>query len=338
MNQSPSTVGIVVLSWNRRERVLDCIARLERLEGVAITIIVVDNASSDGSVEAISSRFPATVLLAQRVNSGFVGGVNAGLSEAKRLGLTFAWLLNDDTTVEDDVLTNLMAFAHANPRFSIFSPVIRDNDSEKKLQFVNGAVDWRRNRLYDNLSAERFDQLLSSGSTAVLIGTALLINMKVIEKLVGFEKEFFAYWEDIDFCVRCAKEGFLSSVVLSATVFHDSPKRTMRPPHYFYYMLRNESLFWTRHAHRGARGWSRQWLAKALYFVAENRELGQIDNVQACVDGVWDGLHRTGGPRNLARPSPRWFGRWMRFHPYFQFLLLEGKFSVIVSHLKKRFK
>ena len=186
MTNASTTVGIVVLSWNRRARVLACVARLQRLTGVVPTIIVVDNASSDDSVDALRRAYPDVALLPQATNLGFVGGVNAGLREARRRGLSYAWLLNDDTHLEDDVLAKLLAFAAAHPTCSLFSPVVRDDDDRRALQFANGIVDWQRSRLHDEAPADRFDAMLAAGGTPVLIGTALLVDLRVVT-VEGFD-------------------------------------------------------------------------------------------------------------------------------------------------------
>lgn len=335
MTDASITVGIVVLSWNRRARVLACVARLRRLTGVVPTIIVVDNASSDDSVDALRRAYPDVALLPQATNLGFVGGVNAGLREARRRGLSYAWLLNDDTHLDDDVLAKLLAFAAAHPTCSLFSPVVRDDDDGRALQFANGIVDWKRSRLHDEATADRFDALVADGGTPVLIGTALLVDLRVVT-VEGFDPQFFAYWEDIDFSVRCAKAGFVSAVVPDATVLHDSPARDTRPPHYFYYMIRNEALFWTRHARRGWLGWRRVWLSKALLWLGESRDLGQEAIVQACADGIWDALRRRFGPRDATRPAPSWFVRMLASHPHLLVLLLQGRFGTILRKVRGR--
>lgn len=336
MTESPTTVGIVVLSWNRRDRVLACVARLERLTGAAITIIVVDNASSDDSVDALRRLHPKVALLPQATNLGFVGGVNAGLREARRRGLAYAWLLNDDTQMDDDVLSKLLAFAAAHPAFSLFSPVVRDDDDRRALQFANGIVDWERSRLHEELPTSRFDALVAEGGTPVLIGTALLVDLRAVTTVEGFDPEFFAYWEDIDFGVRCAKAGAISAVVPDVTVLHDSPERSDRPPHYFYYMIRNEALFWMRHARHGAFEWRRVWLYKALIWLGESRDSGHTAIVDACTDAVWDALHRRSGPRDLGRPAPRWFAGVLASHPHLFVLLLQGRFGTILRRLGGR--
>ena len=334
---APSTsVGIVVLSWNRRERLLACLSRLERLTGAAVTIVVVDNASSDGSVDAIRRDFPDVTLLPQATNLGFVGGVNAGLREARRCGMKYAWLLNDDTLVDEDVLPKLVAFAAEHPHLSVFSPVIRDDDEQRALQFANGIVDWDGSEVFGDLPEARFDALVAGGGTPVLIGTALLVDVGVIDSVEGFDPAFFAYWEDIDFCVRCAKAGFVSAVVPDATVLHDSPPLYTRPPHYFYYMIRNEAVFWSRHAKPGAAGWRRGWLARALVWLGTARDLRRDDVVRACTDAIWDALKRHVGQRDATRAAPGWFARILTSHPHLLVLLLQGKIGLIARRLAGR--
>ena len=331
-------VGVVVLSWNRRSRVLDCIARIERLDTPAIdvTIVIVDNASSDDSVDAFRAGHPDAVILPQAVNLGFVGGVNTGLAEVLRRQLDYAWLLNDDTQFEDDILAKLVDHARRSPGASVFSPVIRDDDAGRQLQFRNGLVDWHRCRLHDQMEIDRFSDLVRGGATPVLIGTALLIATPVIDAVIGFDERFFAYWEDIDFTVRAAHRGFVSQVVVEATVLHDSPDRNARPPHYYYYMIRNEALFWKKHTGAFRPGWQRRWLANALIRLGENRDLGNARNAQACVDGVWDGLIGRHGQRVVDRPAPVWFRRLMSAHPHLAVLVLEGRVGPIVRRITRR--
>src|SRR5262245_35539834 len=103
----PPTVSIIVLNYNGREDTLACLRSLEHLTYPNVSVVVVDNASSDGSVDAIRAAHPQMTLIETGANLGFTGGNNIGIQHALDHGADYVMLLNNDTIAAPDML-NLM--------------------------------------------------------------------------------------------------------------------------------------------------------------------------------------------------------------------------------------
>ena len=328
------SVAVVILSWNRRAAVLDCIERVTR-QTVSTRIIVVDNASSDGSPDAIRNGHPEVTVLENPTNAGFVGGVNRGLAEARRIGVGHAWLLNDDTQFEDDALERLLDHASRQLSPGLASPRIDDLDGHGALQFANGLIDMTDAILKHNYSAASFDARRSHGSIPIVPGTAMLCDLRVYRAIGPFDPRFFAYWEDTDYCARAARAGFGIDVAADVAIRHESRGgRHGRAPHFCYYMVRNEALFVRLHV-RGWTGWRwrRRWLADTLEWIAEARALRLDGNVDACIDGLWDALLHRYGTRGDHRPAPGWFRRTLSTAPYLLCDLVGGRYARVARRL-----
>ncbi len=98
-----SKVVVIVLNWNRRDLTLQCLRSLDRLQYENVTILVVDNGSRDGSLEAVEAAYPRVQRLALPENSGFARGNNAGLELALKAGPDWIMFLNNDTEVAPDL-------------------------------------------------------------------------------------------------------------------------------------------------------------------------------------------------------------------------------------------
>ncbi len=113
---SPPRVAIVILNWNGREDVLNCVSTLPRLTYENYVATVVDNASSDGSVEALRQRFPEQRVLALERNLGFTGGNNRGIADALAHAADYVLLLNNDTEMHPELVSELVRAAGTDER------------------------------------------------------------------------------------------------------------------------------------------------------------------------------------------------------------------------------
>ena len=329
-------VVVVVLSWNKPLDVIACIGRVRRLSGATIDIVVVDNASKDDSVARIRRAHPDVTVLEEQVNRGYAGGVNRGLVEADRRGADFAWLLNDDTDFDGDVIETLLRCFAAHPSCGLLTPALRDLGESGAVQFGNGLVEWTRGRMGHNYVAERYEALERAGATPIVPGTALFCDMRAYRAIGPLDERFFAYWEDTDFAVRASRAGFHPRVAESAVVRHAAPHTDDRPLHYHYYMVRNEALFWHLHARAGgASGWKRSWLSRSFERVARHRDLGRPDAAHACIDGIWHAWRHRYGPRDNHAPAPSWLRRAVVARPYLLSRLALGDLRSIATRLAR---
>lgn len=131
----------VVLNTNHRADTLACLASLHQLTYKHYKIIVLDNASTDGSVEAIRARFPTVQIIALTDNRGYAGNNNVGIHAAVAQGADWVLVLNEDTLLAPDCFTRLMEVGESDPRIGIVGPMVYQADEPQVIQSAGGLLD-----------------------------------------------------------------------------------------------------------------------------------------------------------------------------------------------------
>ena len=256
-------ITIVVLNWNGVTDTLVCLNSLAALTYANFTVIVVDNGSTDDSLarlRAYNAPYPLTLIATGR-NLGYAGGNNVGTRHALECGADFVLVLNNDTTVAPDLLERLLDSAQCNADAGVFSARILYFDEPKRVWF-DGAF-WNPSSL--RLEWPGQGEAESSLGTAdhetdYACGAALFFRSEVARQIGLLDESFFLVWEEVDWGFRARKAGWRNVVVPTARVWHkigvsfgseSSPLRT-------YFSIRNELLWFSRHAPFSAR--LRLWL------------------------------------------------------------------------------
>lgn len=238
-------VAIVVLNWNRRAETLACLESLRALTYPDYEVVVVDNASADGSATAIRQQFPEVTLLENAENLGYTGGNNAGLRHALEQHADYVFLLNNDTIVDPGCLSALVTVAEADPAVGMVGPLIYYFDRPTVLWSAGGAIDWRRGTTWmvglDEPDEGRWD---APQPVDFITGCAVLVKAETLRRIGLLDERFFAYYEDAEWCVRAARAGYRLLLVPAAKVWHKiAPVRQAVSPAIHYYMTRNRLLF-----------------------------------------------------------------------------------------------
>lgn len=319
-------VYIIILNWNSWEDTIECLQSVFAMNYSNFEVIVIDNASENDSIEKLKSAFPDIKLIKNSVNNGFAGGNNIAMRLAMEHGADYIWLLNNDTEVQPDALTQCVTRAEADPRVGLVSAVVLFHEAQDVIQNCGSYVDW------NNLSvcnAKDIGQGLAwereQSSSFCLWGTALLVKRALIEAAGLLNEKLFAYWEDTDYSIRAIRAGFRNAIAPAARIYHktpyDSSSQRKRSPHYFYYFCRNEHYFWSTFLEGDAR---RMALARHTAAVIDRaayyRQTGEYDWAAACVRGLWHARQGVGGPWDRSMEMPwslemmvRWFpGLWSR--------------------------
>ncbi|MEW5964823.1 MAG: glycosyltransferase family 2 protein [Pseudomonadota bacterium] len=224
-------VSILVVSFNTRALTLAALdSVLAETRGIDVEVIVVDNASSDGSAEAIASHPLGVRLIALADNLGFARANNLAAKTAKG---RYLLLLNPDTVVLDRAITRLVAFADAEPQARIWGGRTLFPDGS-----LNPASCWRRMTLWNlvcrasGLTGLRPRSELFNGEAYgdwprdsvrrvdIVSGCFLLIERALWERLDGFDPAFFMYGEEADLCLRAEALGARPLVTPDATIIH----------------------------------------------------------------------------------------------------------------------
>lgn len=240
--------SIVVLNWNGREDTMECLRSIQRLNATAASIVVVDNGSTDGSIEAIRHFVPAVTLLENRRNLGYAEGNNVGIRYALAHGAEFVLLLNNDTIVEPAFLERLVGVACANPKAAVVGPYIYYVDRPDTIWFA-GAI-WEEEELAFTWPGQ--GQRLADAShlpleTAYVCGAAMLLRASVLREIGLLDERFFLVYEESDWCFRARRAGHTCLMVPEARIWHKvgASFGTEQSPLRAYFSTRNK-LLWSR--------------------------------------------------------------------------------------------
>ena len=235
-------IAVVVLNWNGWRDTLACIASLETLNAESFSIILVDNGSTDGSVEHFQRELPGIALLQTGANLGFGGGCNVGIRHALALGAEYIWLVNSDATVDADALTALVQLADSNPKLGAVGSVLFDADAPNRVQL------WGGGRV--NLWLGRSNHRLAPGRLDFVSGASLLLRRAALEQVGLLDSaQFFMYWEDTDLGFRLRQAGWQLAVAAGSKIWHkQSASLGMGNPLLDEYATRSCVRFLKRHA------------------------------------------------------------------------------------------
>ncbi|MGI6850718.1 glycosyltransferase family 2 protein [Mesorhizobium sp. 1B3] len=230
MQDTVPAISVIVVSYNTRDMTLDCLRSVQAQTRRDFELIVLDNASSDGSVAAIRAEFPSIRLLAETENHGFAKGNNIAAAHARG---DYLLLLNPDTVVLDGAIDRLFDFAKSTPEAGIWGGRTLFGDRS-----LNPASCWRRMTLWSLTSQVLGLSSLFRRSAVfnpegyggwerdtergvdIVSGCFLLIRRRFWEELGGFDLSFVMYGEEADLCLRARDKGARPRVTPEAQIIH----------------------------------------------------------------------------------------------------------------------
>jgi len=214
---SEPLVSVVIPNFNGKKYLKTCLSSIQKATYKNIEIIVVDNASNDGSVEFLRTNYPQVRVFAKTVNLGFAEGCNEGMRNAKG---EYIALLNNDTEVDSKWLEELVQVAESNPQIGVCASKIVMFHNRKILNSAGGEFDiygFGHDRgLYeiDKGQYSRLEEVFFAS------GGAMLIRKRTLNNVGFFDSRYFMYGEDLDFCWRTRLQGYKVMYVPSAVVYH----------------------------------------------------------------------------------------------------------------------
>lgn len=246
-------ISIILLNWNGKAETLACLHSLYLLTQAPFEIIVVDNGSTDGSLEAIAEQYPQATLLPTGENLGFAEGNNIGIRYALGRGAEWVLLLNNDTEVSPSFLSHLSSYILSHPQASIIGAKPCLFTERDRLDHLGGV--WNPSTARFDLIASRLpEKELSSLKLPPLdyaCGCSLLIKKELFTAIGFLEPSFFLIWEEADLCYRARKAGISIDLCLDATLWHKvSASFVGGKPHSTYYWWRNRLLWIERNCSR----------------------------------------------------------------------------------------
>lgn len=219
-------VTAVIVSYNTRVDLLRCLDSLAAV-GLPLEVVVVDNASADGSAEAVRFGHPAVRLVENLENVGFARASNQGLRMARA---PYALLLNSDAVVTAEAVGTLAGVLDARPEVAVVGPRTLNADGTPQLSFgpdLTPMNEWRQRRLVRGVR-RRDPQALRLADTASrtkhepdwVSGSCFLARVEALAGVGFFDEDYFLYEEDVDLCMRLRQAGWRVVFTPAATIVH----------------------------------------------------------------------------------------------------------------------
>lgn len=252
-------LSIIIINYNVKEFLQNLIHSLQKaLSKITHEIIVVDNASDDGSVEFIREKFPQINLIVNKTNVGFSKANNEALKVSKG---KFILLINPDTIVSEDTITKMIDFINQYPEVGLAGCKILNPDGSLQLACrrsfpgpwtsfckVTGlSTLFPKSKLFAKYNLTYLDEN-STYEVDAISGSFMMMKREAYEKVGGFDEQFFMYGEDLDLCYRIQKNGYKVFYYPGTQIIHykgESTKRSSLDETKYFYNAMN--LFVKKH-------------------------------------------------------------------------------------------
>ena len=237
-------VLIIILCYNGINDTIACLHSLQNTVEPHADILIVDNASADGTLEQIRMHFPGVALIETGANLGFAAGNNVGVQYALQHQYDYTLLLNNDTEVSPDFLERLLAVIESDPSIGVVGPTIYYHERPDLIWSAGGSIDWINGRTSMRTSDVELGHPPMPNDVAFVTGCALLVRCSAIVHAGMLDERFFMYFEEAEWCVRIARTGLRIVHVPDSRILHKIPLNARADKEYLaYYMTRNRLLF-----------------------------------------------------------------------------------------------
>lgn len=335
-------VSIIIINWNGWKDTIECLESLYNINYPLFDVIIVDNNSTDGSIDKISEYINGSTFTSKSIEKTVPTKVklesisysrktekfnneetiksnskqklymiknngNYGFAEANNIGLRYsidnlnskyALLLNNDTVVSKDFLEKLVDVAESNDKIGIVGPMIYYYDYKNKIQSSGSKILWNKG-IADTLRVNEIDNGQYSDIKEVdsLMGCAMLIKVNLFEKIGFFIDDYFAYWEETEWCTRVKKSNYKIINVPQAKIWHKKGASSNTVSGFYeYHFTRNMFWFMKSHAKKN------QYFTFLLYFFGYRFWFTSCIHLlyhrnfkafQSFIKGINDGLSKT---------------------------------------------
>jgi hypothetical protein len=276
-------LSIIIVTWNSRHDIEKCLQSLEKFcTGVAVEIIVCDNASTDGTADWVAAHYPQARLTRLETNTGFAHANNFAAQKARGRHLL---LLNPDTWVDSDLATALVSFMDAHPQAGASAPRIVNPDGSLQPGAMR-TLPTLETLFYEQTGLSRlFPRSRRLGRYTMTwwdhndlreveqpAGACLAIRREAFERIGGFDEGYFMYYEDVELCRALLAAGWKIYFLPEVCVYHiGNQSASQAVAKNFPQFYRSMYRYFRRHHGRSA-----AWLAKLIVGVAELGKLAAL--------------------------------------------------------------
>jgi GT2 family glycosyltransferase len=251
-------ISVIIVNWNTKALLLDCVASLyQTTHTSSLEIIVVDNASKDGSIEALRSNFPDVSAIVNKENLGFAKANNIGIKKAKG---RYVCLVNSDVKALDNVLDNMRTYMEHHPEVGALAPKtffgdmsIQKNCREFPTLRNIFCQEFFLDVLFPNVAALHGREMFhfdydATSEAEVLSGCFIMVRKEVIAQIGSLDERFFFYAEDVDWCKRIHDGGWKLMYYPGAEAIHFGYGSSSSAPIRFQIeLLKANWKYWEKH-------------------------------------------------------------------------------------------
>lgn len=254
-------IAIVILNFNNAKDTIECLKsiRANSQFDAEIKTFIIDNCSRNEDIKLLKINLTNETLIENKINQGYAEGNNIGIKLALKNGCGYILLLNNDVILAKDFLKQLIKIIRINSQIQILSPKIyfapgyefhktryKQKDLGRVIWYAGGIIDWQNilpsHRGVNEVDMGQYDE---TTKTDFATGCCILVNKEVFNHIDLFDKRYFLYWEDIDFCERAKRQGYKIFYTGKAYLWHKNASSSggAGAKTSIYYQTRNRLLF-----------------------------------------------------------------------------------------------
>jgi len=240
-------VSIVILNWNSLEDTRECLRSVRRIAYSNRRIIVVDNGSAAPEAAALRDEFgDALAVIESETNLGFAAGANLGIRHALENRAEYVLLLNNDTIVDPTFLTALVGGAESRGDGAAYCPKTYFYAQPEMIYSTGGSVSaWTATARQIGRGQHDSGQFDRVATRDYADGVCMLIPRRALETVGLLDEDYFAYWEETDWCTRARAWGFRCYYIPDARIWHKAA-RVQSPTNQYYFLYRRNALMFVR--------------------------------------------------------------------------------------------
>jgi GT2 family glycosyltransferase len=259
-----SRVIAVVLAWNHLEDTLECLESLVKSDSSQAAFSLVDNASSDDTLQVVAERFPEVELIHSDQNLGVSGGYNLGMQCAVEKGYEFILTANNDIQVHPEMIANLVRVMEEHPEAGMVMPKIFHYFGDRTRLWCTGGK-WRAvPPMVKMTGLNQPDSPRDSQVREISFAPScvLLLRRAAVEKAGYFDTGYFFYHDDWDYCIRIRQAGYKIFFAPEAKMWHKvslSTQNSDKPRQWWVYYGRSTVRFYVKNFNRWYLFWFSAW-------------------------------------------------------------------------------
>ncbi len=238
-------VFLVILNWNGLTDTCECLQSLRAISYPNYEVLVVDNGSRGDDAQQLRQRFGNSIQLIENPqNSGFAGGANIGIRQALSAGTDYVLLLNNDVVVHPRFLDELVSAAQAAPDLAAACPKIYFYHRPQVIYSTGGRINpWIGSARQVGRGRQDRGQYDQPAPRDYADGACMLVSRQALERVGLLDEDYFAYWEETDWCARARDLGLRSYYVPSARIWHKAATSQAASNDFHFLFRRNALLF-----------------------------------------------------------------------------------------------